>query len=170
MRTGAVRTSTEPLVLSEVGTLHLEFTYLSALTGDARFQTAIDRVADFLANDFYSEHGSTERSTACRGAHHAPCAQTSMHTACIPMRAICHVCIGMNKIYNPRPQQLHPLLPILLDPATGAPLQVRISHPPSHVPAFPLSHDWLTDPNMGAPTCSLTLLSALVATPTTSTF
>lgn len=51
LRRGAVRSSAEPLVLSEVASLHLEFSQLSAVTGDGRFRAAVDAVAHTLAND-----------------------------------------------------------------------------------------------------------------------
>ena len=49
LRLGAVLPNGEPLTLSEVGTLHLEFSQLSAISGDARFKRAVDRVTEHLA-------------------------------------------------------------------------------------------------------------------------
>lgn len=51
LRRGAVQGSDEPLVLSEVGTLQLEMTQLSAATGDGRFKAAVDAVAERLATE-----------------------------------------------------------------------------------------------------------------------
>ena len=59
LRHGAVHSSDEPLVLSEVGTLHLEFVQLSAATGDARFQAAVDAVGDRIAREVISANRMT---------------------------------------------------------------------------------------------------------------
>lgn len=48
LRAGAVQ-DLEPFVLAEMGTLSLEFTHLSAISGDPRFRRAVERVSMHLA-------------------------------------------------------------------------------------------------------------------------
>jgi mannosyl-oligosaccharide alpha-1,2-mannosidase len=50
LKTGDARTLTSCFAISEFGTLSLEFTHLSDLTGDPKYRTAIEKVTDIMYN------------------------------------------------------------------------------------------------------------------------